>query len=73
MAFWRKSGGILAAALAEVWWNSGGSLAEVWRQRWRKSGGILAEVWWNFDMRQTELSVYVYDFFQISFRFDFEP
>ena len=58
MEFWRKSGGSLAAALAEVWWNSGGSLAEVW---------------WNFDMRQTELSVYVYDFFQISFRFDFEP
>ena len=64
MAFWRKSGGILAAALAEVWWNSGGSLAEVWRQRWRKSGGILVEVWWNLDMRQTEVSVYVQDFFR---------
>ena len=75
MAFWRKSGGILAAALAEVWWNSGGSLAEFWRQRWRKSGGSLAEVWrksggslvafwWNFDMSQTEVSVYVQDFFR---------
>ena len=73
MAFWRNSGGILA----EVWRNSGGSaggsLVEFWRKSggilaatlaevWWHSGGSLAEVWWNFDMRQTEVSVYVYDF-----------
>ena len=49
MEFWRKSGGILAATLAEVW---------------RKSGGSLVAFWWNFDMSQTEVSVYVQDFFR---------
>ena len=73
--FWRNSGGSLAEFWRQHWRKSGGILAEVWRNSggnaggslaevWRKSGGSLVAFWWNFDMSQTEVSVYVQDFFR---------